>query len=223
MKPIKLLACLVTLQLTSSLTLQAADPQDFRKWTDTNGRTITAKLIDAPDASSVKIQREDGRTFVVSLKTFSSVDQAYVKASLDGESDVAPAQESAAAYALDEVKPVTWALLNSAGSQPGTLYSNTQLDRILDALNRRITAKEIKTAAGLPLKVRTEPADLAERVKLTGELPDMATAAFVKKIAEINDLEVKTDSEGMLVIVDKSQPVPVMGKGNYFGVTMNSP
>ena len=145
-KPFKLFACLVTLQFTSGLTLQAADSQEFRKWTDTNGRTISARLVELADASSVKIERADGHVFVVPLKTFSTADQAYVAAFREGKLQPAAVETPAVVgadaglsggTALTDAVTSTWALLNAAGSQPTTSYDNTSLEKILGELNQR--------------------------------------------------------------------------------------
>lgn len=231
MKPYKLLACLVTLQFTCGLTLQAAALQDFRQWTDTKGRTITARLVDVSEAGSVKIERQDGRFFTVALTTFSAEDQDYVKiyrkehlASASGQKDGGSASlEGVAATGapLAEPAPSTWVLLNSGGSQPASLYNNTHLDEIIEKVNRRLGEKAVKTSSGLPFKVRTEPSDLANRIQISGNIPNMSLAAFVREVARVNDLVVKTDAAGMVVLVDKTQPVskPVV---SFFGVAVNT-
>ena len=228
MKPFKLLACLVTLPLTCGLTLQAADLQDFRQWTDNSGRSITARLVDTPTADSVKIERQDGRFFTVAIKTFSPADQAYVKSYRDEKSGAASDQASSAAEdpaasdgsPLAEVNASTWTLLTSAGTHPASSYNKTQLDDIISVLNQGLSAKAVKTANGLPFKVRTEPEDLASRVQISGDMPSMDMASFVKEIARLNDLVVRSDARGMLVFVDKplppsnsTAPVP-----SFFGV-----
>ena len=231
MKPFKLLACLVTLQFTSGLTLKAADMQDFREWTDNKGRQITARLIDTPDADSVRIERQDGHLFTIPVKTFSEVDQTYVKACYAGKNNkpaprnnVGGKSEPRVAGALAEADAGTWSLLNTSGSQPASLYENTGLDTIIVGLNQRFTTKGVKTNRGVFLQIRTEPSDLASRVKVTGELPSMNTAAFLKQIAVINNLTVKTDSSGMIVLVDPTPPPEAKpGVGGLFGMAMDPP
>lgn len=227
MKPFKLFACLVTLQFTSGLTLQAAAPQEFRKWTDTNGRTISARLVELADASSVKIERADGQVFVVPLKTFSTADQAYVAAFREGKLQPAAAEAPAIVKAdvgtpdgaeLAEATASTWALLNAGGSLPGASYDKTTLEEILGDLNRRFAAKAVKTAMGRPLQIRTEPSDLATRVQIAGDMPGMSLAAFLKEVAKLNDLVVKTDAAGMVVLVDKPLPPSKKPVSSYFGV-----
>ena len=214
MKPFKLLACLVTLQFTSGLTLQAADPQNFRQWTDATGRTIVARLVDAPDAESVKIERQDGRVFTVAIKTFSAEDQTYVNVYRAGKTSASATSASspptgaddhvaAEGKALAEATAATWKLLNAGGTQAGATYANTHLEDILAKVNQRFAAKAVTTPAGLPLKIRTEPAGLGARVLISGELPSMTLSAFLKEVARINDLAVTTDAAGMVVLVDK--------------------
>ncbi len=231
MKSFKLLACLVALQFTCGLTLQAADPQNFRKWTDATGRTMTAKLLSAPDTTWVRIQRSDGKVFNVAVATFSAVDQDYVKAYRDKNTVVDPSQDAAASVVvaadgtrLKDPEPSTWISLNAGGSQPASIYNNVHLDEIIEGLNHRFAEKAVKTGAGLPLKVRTEPADLATRIQITGNMPDMTLGAFVREVARVNDLAVKTDASGMVVLMDK--PLPASSSkpaASLFGVAMNTP
>lgn len=192
MKPLKLLACLVTLQFTVGLTLKATDTHDFRQWTDANGRTITARLVETTGADSVKIERQDGQVFTVPLKTFSAADQAYVQ-SLAG-----------LAAGLRPADPELWALLETGGHQPASAYGNTVLDIILETINRRLGIRDVKTASGQPLQIRTEPADLAMRITVSGDLPRMSMTAFMKEIARANNLIVATDRTGMIVLAEKA-------------------
>ncbi|MBC8009911.1 MAG: hypothetical protein H7067_07420 [Burkholderiales bacterium] len=220
MKPLKLLACLVTLQLTSGLTLQAADQQELRQWTDINGRSISARLVEAPNADSVKIEREDGRVFTVALKTFSAADQAFVNTWRTEQEDIAAGRP-----VLKEPDAATWTLLNAGGQQPASTYSKTRLDEILEVINQRFVVKAVKTASGQPLVLRTEPADLAARVQFSGDMPRMSLQGFVQTVAQANDLAVKIDRSGMLVLVDKPQTSSADSKqvASFFGVPMNTP
>lgn len=197
MKPFKLLACLVTLQFTSGLTLQAADPQPFRQWTDVNGRAITARFIEAPDTQSVKIERQDGATFTAALTLFSAVDQNYVKAVLAAKATGGPV--------LLDPEAATWTLLN-ASNQPAATYQDTRLELILETVNQRFAALGVKTAGGQALQVRTEPEDLAERIKVTGDMPRMFFGTFIKEIARANKLTIKTDLAGGIVLADLGTP-----------------
>lgn len=193
MKPLKRLACLVTLQLTCGLPLKAAETHDFRQWTDTNGRTINARLIETIDTDSVKIERQDGRVFTVPLNTFSAADQAYVQSLADLTAGLKPADDT------------LWALLETGGDQPASTYGNTALDLILETINRRFTARDVKMPSGQPLQIRTEPVDLAARIKITGDLPRMSMVTFMKEIARTNDLIVATDPTGMIVLAQKAR------------------
>ncbi len=220
MKPLKLFACLVTLSLTSGLTLKAIEVNDFREWTDDKGRQISARLIDMPDAVSVKIERQDGRVFTIPLKTFSETDQAYAKACY-AKQKRKTAPENASQDALAEANDSTWKLLNSTGNQPASNYQNTGLDTIITGINARFTARGVKTATGESLQIRTEPSDLAFQVKVTGDIPQMNMALFLKQIAGINQLAVKTDPSGMIVLVDTTTPAPESKSrpGSVFGTT----
>lgn len=192
MKPLKLLACLVTLQLTCGLTLKAADTHDFREWSDANGRTMTARLLETIGADSIKIERQDGQIFTVPLKTFSAADQAYVKSLSELTAGLKPADAE------------LWALLATGGDQPASTYGNTALDLVLETINRRFVARDVKTPTGQHLQIRTEPADLAARIKITGDLPRMSMVTFMKEIARTNDLIIASDSAGMIVLAEKA-------------------
>jgi hypothetical protein len=211
MKPLKLLACLVTLQLTSSLTLKAADTHDFRQWTDANGRTITARLVETTGTGSVKIERQDGLSFTVPLTTFSAADQAYVKAL---------AAQPKLQSGLKHPDAALWTLLESSGQQPASTYSNTGLDLVLEGINQRLTVRDIKARSGQPLQVRTEPSDLASRIKLSGDMPRMSMTSFMKELARTNNLLVASDSAGMVVLVDKTPP-EAQSEHSFFGVKIS--
>ncbi|CAM2977042.1 hypothetical protein [Rariglobus hedericola] len=214
MKPYKLLACLVTLQFTCGFTLQATDTQDFRQWTDVNGRTMSARVVEVPNAESVKIERADGRIFTVPLKTFSTADQSYVKTWVEESADTDGSS-------LKSADAATWTLLN-AGDQPAATYSQTALDQVIENINQRFTVRAVKTPAGKSLQIRTEPSDLASRIQISGDMPRMSVGSFVKEIARINDLGVKTDAAGMVVLVDKSPaPAHAAPVASFFGVPVS--
>jgi len=181
---------------------------------------MMARLLDTPDATTVKIERQDGRVFTVPLATFSVADQTYVKTHRAGDS-ASPAPTGDSNYTA--ANSATWTLLNSGGNQPAALYSGTPLDQILDLINQRFTVKAVKTSAGLPLALRTEPSDLASRIKISGDMPRMTLSAFVQEIARLNDLCVKTDSDGLIVLVDKNPtPQPQASGQSFFGVKANT-
>ena len=107
--------------------------------------------------------------------------------------------------------------LAASGTQPETTYSNTSHDLVLETLNRRLSVDAIKSPAGQPLLVRTEPANLAARVKLSGAMPRMTLATFMKEIARANNLAVATDAKGMVVLVDKTPGSDL----EFLGVSLN--
>ncbi len=192
---------------------------------------MVAKLLSVPDTTWVKIQRSDGKVFNVAVATFSATDQDYVKAYRDKNTVADPEQDTvvpvvvaADGTRLKEPESSTWILLNSGGYQPASIYNNVHLDEIIDGLNQRFEEKAVKTAVGLPLKVRTEPSDLAGRIQITGNMQSMTLGAFVREVARVNDLAVKTDAAGMVVLMDK--PLPASSSkpvASLFGVAMNTP
>lgn len=54
------------------------DRIEYRTFTDTQGRTIQARVLDHDD-HQVRIEREDGSIFTIEMSTLSEADQAYVK------------------------------------------------------------------------------------------------------------------------------------------------
>ncbi len=212
MKSFKLLACLVTLQFMSGLTfLEAAPPQAFRKWADSSGRVITARLLDVPDANSIKIEREDGRVFTVAVTGFSKEDQAYVARQRAEMGASAKGDKGAAASPWSELDAPTWENLSHAGSMQGSTYINTPFKEVLELLNRRLAAAGTKTTGGTVLEIRTEPVDMASRLQLKGELSIMNFASFIKEIARVNNLAVKMDKGGQIVLLDKTAPLEFLG------------
>lgn len=69
-------------QRTSATTPAESSPpqsaREMRTWTDTNGRTIEARMLRAT-ADQVTIQRSDGARFTIPLDTLSSADQEWVR------------------------------------------------------------------------------------------------------------------------------------------------
>ena len=215
MKPLKRLACLVTLALIAGLTLKADETNAYRQWTDPSGRTMTARYVDTVGNDTIKIERQDGQVFTVPLKSFSTADQAYVKSvRMAGKTPKVTLPPG-----LKAADPSLWTLLAASGTQPETTYSNTRLDLVLETLNQRLTVDAIKSPAGQPLQVRTEPANLAGRIKLSGAMPRMTLATFMKELARANNLLVATDAKGMVVLVDKTPASDL----TFLGVAVSQP
>ena len=186
---------------------------------------MIARLIETPDSQSVKIERQDGRVFTVAVTTFSPADQDYVKACRAKSAETTDTAETVVSTdgtLLKKPDPSAWTLLNAGGSQPAAIYNGTQLDQILETINQRVATKAVKTTTGKPLTVRTETYDLATRIKISGDMPRMALATFVQEVARINDLRVKTDPAGMIVLVDKT-PADSQAVASFFGVKAKTP
>ena len=62
-----------------SLTLSAQDSSEFRKWKDTRGNVIEAKLLKDNGNGTINIQKSDGWRGDVPLNLLSAEDQEYVK------------------------------------------------------------------------------------------------------------------------------------------------
>lgn len=205
MNQIKSVACLVALIFIGGATLSASDSNEFRQWTDAaSGRTITARLVERVGSDQIKIEREDGITFVASLTAFSAEDQTYVR-SRTAATPVAPKAKPVTLPAgLKAADSSLWAILSASGAQPETTYSGTSLDLVLETINRRFEVDAVKSQSGHPLRVRTEPVSLAGRITLSGAMPRMSLSTFMKEIARANNLLVATDAKGLIVLVDQS-------------------
>lgn len=221
MKPFKHLACLVTLSLLGALPLRAEPPHAFRQWTDPSGRTTIARVVEKIDSDRVKIEREDGQRFTVSLKALSATDQAYVK-SLPKPANANQPAKPVMAAGLKEADAALWELLATAGAQPENTYSGTGLNLVLESINQRLVVREIQSAAGKPLHVRTEPAALAARIKLSGAMPRMSLNGFIQELARANHLVVATDKAGMVVLFEKSPTAENAAPPKFLGVEMSS-
>lgn len=203
MKSIKLLAGLVTLQLFGGLPLALAGTKELRVWTDLSGRQITARLVEAVVPDSVRIEREDGQAFTVPLSRFSQPDRDYVKAA------TAPSDPAKMAEADAE----DWKRLRLAGSHPASAYADTALTDIIAEINQRLRLKKVTSEQGEVISIRTEPAELADQLKISGQMSSMDTGDFLKRIAYNYNLAIKVDSLGAMVLVDKnaSRPTSFLG------------
>lgn len=73
-----LVACLISVLAGMACLLSSATAADSaRQWSSTDGRTMTGTLEEAGE-DSVKIRREDGRTFSIPLEKLSAPDRAFV-------------------------------------------------------------------------------------------------------------------------------------------------
>ncbi len=180
---------------------------------------MVARLVDMPDATSVKIERkDDGLLFTVPVSTFSFADQDYVsthqaqfsrkqtRQSQDEEPVAGAADHLADGSLLKAPDSSAWTLLNSAGHQPASTYANTTLELIIGGINQRTVVRGIKAPSGVPLTIRTDPLDLASRIRITGDMPRMPLDTFVREIGRANNLGIMIDSEGMVVLVEKRRP-----------------
>jgi hypothetical protein len=155
MKSIKLPAFLVTLLVTSSIALHAADlpkspaltetkvkkfepAPEMHAWTDITGRTMNGQLLMVIDADFVHVKREDGATFIINVKNLSPEDAAYVKSQwpawlkrIDDNNKLAAANEARAAL-LEKSKA-----LNDSRKRKSYVSSTLQSSPPLAAIDSR--------------------------------------------------------------------------------------
>jgi len=153
-------------------------------------------------ASTVEIQRKDEKsTYLIPVIMLSEADRKYLT-DLEAQTTlptVLTTMEIAAE--LKVADDALWELLGIAGSQ-ATLQSETKFNLVLDLINRRLAAKDVKTASGQLLTIRTEPAELVDRIMVPRNMDRMRMDLFMREIARRNSVVVKLDSAGMVVLID---------------------
>jgi hypothetical protein len=216
MKPYKRLACLVTLIIacghplsadTVSVTATAttsATATEFRSWVDVRGRTIAARFVRMVSPTTVEIEHKDTKLlYSVPVAQLSANDQKYIA---EASSRAAIAALNAANKdnaVLKDADEAVWTLLQSAGSQ-SSLQTNMQFGLMLELINKRLAVQQIVASSGETLSIRTEPAELAERISVPRDMPRMSMDKFVTTVAEANSIAVKVDSAGLIVLIDKA-------------------
>jgi hypothetical protein len=204
MKPYKRLACLVTLIIACGHPLSANTSTEFRDWIDVRGRTTAARFVRMVNSNTVEIEHKETKLFYrIPVTTLSEADQKYL-AEINSTKVVSGAAEVVAHTAdLKDPDAALWAVLQSAGSQ-STLHSDTKFEIVLELMNQRFLAREITTPEGRPLSIRTEPADLTQRISIPRDMRRMRIDEFLSSIAQLNDISVKVDTAGMIVLMDKA-------------------
>jgi hypothetical protein len=209
MKPIKLFACLVTLTLCG-LPLSSAVADESRTWTDTQGRTIEAKILGTdPVKDTIEIQRADGTKFTLPLSRLSQTDRVFVKtwASEHPSPEVSGSNASAKPKSdLKELTPEQWEWLARSGSIQPSQYVRVPAKEMVALLNTRLErAKSMSTSKGAVTGLRLdEDSDVAE---ITTEVRNtMSLAAFLREMAASNDLSLFVDTKGAIVIQRTTRP-----------------
>lgn len=80
------LLCLMATALTPGL-IQAQQQQPLRTWTEIQGRTMEAVMLDATE-NMVRVRRQDGQVFDVPLELLSQADRDYVAAQMAQEDTI---------------------------------------------------------------------------------------------------------------------------------------
>lgn len=211
MKSLKLIACLVAFQLVGGASLLASEHQAFREWSSADGRTMTARLLSLK-SGMVKVEREDGQTFTLSVKALSESDQAYLEVYQAEEAERLAALPKFDENGLADASKETWSILMACGNHPAAYYEETPLSDILKEINLRMRVGKYKTSKGKPLRIRTEPQRLAGQIQVSGQTPSMSTSDFIKKLVYVNKLHVKIDRDGAVVLVSDGTSL-----GTFFG------
>ena len=200
MKSTKRLACLVTLLLCGS-PFNTAKADSVRTWTDVQGRTINARLLQSdPGKATIDIERADGIRFTVLLARLSFADQQFVQNwEPEPEPPTALTPAESPSNALAELSASNWEWLTQAGSVTARNYVNFPADQMVTVLNARLTGTRSAAAKGAIKGVRIDAdADLTEINLETTTTVSLAT--FFKELAEQNSLQLRVDANGMLLL-----------------------
>jgi len=154
MRHFLLIATALTLLFAAGL---QANPS--RTWTNHEGRTITARLVDI-DGDTVTIQRDDGQQFTVAVSSFSEADQRYVtQRRQQMELPLEPARWPTTV----QVRAPQVTIVEEQGSsfiyrtEHFEFRSNVRLSRTLVAEFGRIFEATFETVQELPLGLDLQP------------------------------------------------------------------
>ncbi len=92
---------------------QGEDRQEYRRFTDNQGRTIEARVLDV-QGQRVRIERADGKQFTVQISIFSEADQQYIRNLAAGK---LPGAGKSAASAKPSTGPKTAKQTASSGGE----------------------------------------------------------------------------------------------------------
>jgi len=198
MIPNKLLACLVTLLLCGYPFNTAVD-DSVRTWTDVQGRSIEARLLQADTSkATIEIERADGVRFTLPIARLSQADQQFVlnwQPEVDSTASALPSSSGS----LAELSPAQWEWLAQAGSMTARKYVNSPAEQMVALLNTRLGgARSPKVKEAIKGVRIDEDADLTE---INVEFDHTVSfSTFFKELAEQNSLQLRVDANGFLVL-----------------------
>ena len=198
MKPNKPLACLVTL-LLCGYPFNTAVADSVRTWTDAQGRSIEARLLQADTSkATIEIERADGVRFTLPIARLSQADQQFIQ-NWQPEVDVTAAALPGSSGSLAELSPAQWEWLAQAGSMTARKYVNSPAQQLVALLNTRLTGAHSPKVKEAIKGVRIdEDTDLTEINAEFGNTVSFST--FFKELAEQNSLQLRVDSSGFIVL-----------------------
>lgn len=190
MKPNKLIACLVTL-LACGLPFTTASGAELRTWTDTQGRTIEARLLDTDTAkATIRIERADGLQFTLPLARLSEEDRRFA---------LQQAADAAGKPALRELEEAHWEWLARSGSIQPKNYVKVPAGELIALLNVRLSGSAAKKTEGALSGARLDAESGVDEIT-TEVRATVSLATFLREMARDNDLKLMVDSAGALVI-----------------------
>ncbi len=219
MNPNKLLACLVALIAIRSLPLSAAEVSDARTWTDVQGRTIEARLINADaTAGTIKIERADGAHFTLPVSRLSAQDQVFVRewTARQAPAPAAPAASAASAPSLQELTQANWDWLARCGSIQPAVYKQISPEDLGALINRRLQNSPAPTGKGAITRARIDTESGGDEISIEVRTI-VSLSTFLRDLARQNNLVLRIDSEGNLVI--QRQPSKKSDTIEFLGVS----
>ncbi len=199
MNPKKLLACLVALIAIRSLPLSAAEVSDARTWTDVQGRTIEARLINADaTAGTIEIERADGAHFTLPVSRLSAQDQVFVR-EWAARQTPAPAASAATAPSLQELTQANWDWLARCGSIQPAVYKRISPEDLGALINRRLQNSPAPAGKGAITRARIDIESGGDEISIEVRTI-VSLSTFLRDLARQNNLVLQVDSGGNLVI-----------------------
>ena len=197
-KVTKPLACLVTL-LLCGYPFNAVLAENVRTWTDFQGRTIEARLLQADlSKKTIEIKRADGVIFTLPIARLSQGDQQFIH-NWQPEGNIKTSAVPNSAESLTELTPAQWEWLTQAGSMTARKYINCPADQLLTLLNTRLTGAHSSKAKEAIKGVRINADD--DITEINAEFRNTVSfATFFKNLAEENNLQLLVDGNGFIVL-----------------------
>ena len=173
--------------------------ENLRIWTDVQGRTIEARLLQADlNKNTIEIERADGGIFTLPIARLSQGDQLFIHNWQPKENSKTSAVPNSA-ESLTELSPAQWEWLTQAGIITARKYVNCPAEQLVTLLNIRLTGAHSSNAKEAIKGVRFKADD--DITEINAEFRNTVSfSTFLKELAEQNSLQLRVDDNGFLVL-----------------------